>query len=144
MFKFFKKRMLTLSLISLSIFLGCVGTISVMAEKNNTEIKQETIQIGYKKDNNIVKYSVINSKRDNPSNYKISKEKGLKIVISKIKLEPGLHILYDSERSIKGENYHLYTVNTDEYTVDEYAYCVDVNSGKLFKCLKDMTLLPKK
>ncbi|MCB2295999.1 hypothetical protein LGK95_21335 [Clostridium algoriphilum] len=140
MFKNIKKRMFILILISLSIFLGYLGTITVMAEKNKTEMKQETIQNGYKKDNNIVKDSLVISKRDNLSNYKISKEKGLEIIKSKVKLEPGLHILYDSERNIKGENYHLYTLNTNEYTYDEYAYCVDVNSGELFKCFKDFTL----
>jgi predicted small secreted protein len=89
-----------------------------------------------------VKSLAVNISRNKLTNYKISKEKGLEIVKSNVKLKSGLYILYDSERNIKGENYHLYTVNTNEYTYDEYAYCVDVNSGKLFKCLKDMTLLP--
>ncbi|MBU3179979.1 hypothetical protein [Clostridium psychrophilum] len=121
-----KKGMIPLILISLSIFSGFLGTITVMAEKNN----------------NIMKSSAVNISRDKLTDYEISKEKGLEIVKSKVRLEPDLHILYDSERNIKGVNYHLYTVNTNEYTYDEYAYCVDVNSGKLFKCLKDMTLLP--
>ena len=115
-----------------------------MAEKANTEINKKTIQNIYKKANNTMEESVVSNKRDQARNYKISKEKGLKIVISKVKIKSGLHILYDSERNIKGRNYHLYTVNTNEYTFDEYAYCVDVESGKLFKCSKDMTLLPIK
>jgi len=140
----FKTRIVTLILISLIIFSGFIGTKNAMAEKANTEINKKTIQNIYKKANNTMEESVVSNKRDQARNYKISKEKGLKIVISKVKIKSGLHILYDSERNIKGRNYHLYTVNTNEYTFDEYAYCVDVESGKLFKCSKDMTLLPIK
>ena len=126
MIKNIEKRTISLILISLSISLGYLGTVTVIAEKNN----------------NIVKSSAMNISSDKLVSYKISKEKGLEIVKSNVKLKSGLYILYDSERNIKGKSYHLYTVNTDEYTYDEYAYCVDVNSGMLFKCLKDMTLFP--
>jgi len=143
-FNNFKTRIVTVILISLIIFSGFIGTKNAMAEKTNTEVNKKTIQTIYKNENNIVDDSVVISKHDQPSNYKISKQKGLEIVISKVKIETGLHILYDSERNIKGRNYHLYTINTNEYTFDEYAYCVDVESGKLFKCSKDMTLLPIK
>jgi len=144
MFNKFKTWIVTFILISLIIFSGFIGTKNAMAEKINAKINNKTIQNTYKKENNMMDVSVVNNKRNQNPNYKISKEKGLEIVISKVKIKPELHILYDSERNIKGKNYHLYTINTNEYTFDEYAYCVDVESGKLFKCLKDMTLLPIK
>ena len=72
------------------------------------------------------------------SNHKISKEMGLKIVTSRV---VGLHVLYDSKRVINKNIYYLYTLNTDGYTVDDIAYCVNVDSGKLFKCSIDMVLL---
>jgi len=72
------------------------------------------------------------------SNPKISKEMGLKIVTSRV---VGLHVLYDSKRVINKNIYYLYTLNTDGYTLDDIAYCVNVDSGKLFKCSIDMVLL---
>ncbi len=72
------------------------------------------------------------------SNSKISKEMGLKIVTSRV---VGLHVLYDSKRVINKNIYYLYTLNTDGYTLDDIAYCVNVDSGKLFKCSIDMVLL---
>ncbi|MGH4120339.1 hypothetical protein [Clostridium sp.] len=62
------------------------------------------------------------------SNYKISKEEGLDIVTSKVK------ITYDSERNIEGKDYHVYTMDGDGQPFVEYAYFVDVNSGELLKC----------
>ena len=56
----------------------------------------------------------------------------------------GVKVLYDSERKINGRTYYLYTLNKDEYTLDEYAYCIDVDNGKLFKCSNNMNLLPIK
>ena len=126
MFISIKKIMAILMIISFIFSLECIETKNVMAKESNIEIKLQTIQSNYIRENNI------------------TKEKGLRIVKSKVKLGRGLHFLYDSERNIKGKNYHLYTINTDQYTYDEYAYCVDVNSGKLFKCLKNMSLLPIK
>ncbi|MCB2295707.1 hypothetical protein LGK95_19715 [Clostridium algoriphilum] len=72
------------------------------------------------------------------SNPKISKEMGLKIVTSRV---VGFHVLYDSKRVINKNIYYLYTLNTDGYTLDDIAYCVNVDSGKLFKCSIDMVLL---
>jgi len=63
---------------------------------------------------------------------------GLKIVTSRV---VGLHVLYDSKRVINKNIYYLYTLNMDGYTLDDIAYCVNVDSGKLFKCSIDMVLL---
>jgi len=79
----------------------------------------------------------VNSNSAGISNPKISKEMGLKIVTSKI---VGLHVLYDSKIVIKKNTYYLYTINTDGYTLDDVAYCVNVDTGKLFKCSIDMVL----
>jgi hypothetical protein len=53
------------------------------------------------------------------SDYKISKEEGLDIVTSKVK------ILYGSERNMEGKDYHVYTINGDGQSFVEYAYFVD-------------------
>ncbi|MBU3161233.1 hypothetical protein KPL37_16055 [Clostridium frigoris] len=79
----------------------------------------------------------VNSNSAGISNPKISKEMGLKIVTSKI---VGLHVLYDSKKVIKKNTYYLYTINTDGYTLDDVAYCVNVDTGNLFKCSIDMIL----
>ncbi|MBU3126332.1 hypothetical protein [Clostridium tagluense] len=84
----------------------------------------------------------VNSNSGEMSNYKVSKETGLEIVTSKVKIEPNLKVLYDSQRNIKEKIYYLYTLNTEEYTLEDVAYCVDVNSGELFKCSIDMSLSP--
>ena len=90
--------------------------------------------------NNITKVSTVDNNSGETSKYNITKEQGLKIVTSKVNIAQGLQVLYDSERVIKENTYHLYTLNTDEDTLEDVAYCVNVNSGKLFKCSIDMAL----
>ena len=76
------------------------------------------------------------------SNHRISKEMGLNIVIAKVKIDAGLHILYDSERVINEKKYYLYTLNTDEYTLEDFSYCVNVDTGEVFKCSINIVLSP--
>jgi len=53
------------------------------------------------------------------SNKLISKEKGLEILTSKVKIVMGVKVLYDSERKINVRTYYLYTLNKYEYIIDE-------------------------
>lgn len=98
-----------------------------------------------------MKDSVVASNTNESSNNKISKENGLKIVTSKVKVDANTWIVYDSEQNINGKNYYVYVINEhytnsdDYYTLDDHSYCVDVDNGELFKwSLKDTTFLPIK
>jgi len=92
---------------------------------------------------NLEKISVNNKEKNstiNSNSGKISKEKGLNIITSKVKPDINIQIIYDSKVDIKENTYYLYTLNTNGYTLEDFAYCVDIKSGKLFKCSMDMIL----
>lgn len=107
------------------------------SQVNNSDLK---VSSDIEKKNNTTNDSIVVSNSEEQFNYKISKQQGLKIVNVKVKIEAGIQVLYDSERVIKDKVYYLYTLNTDQDTLDDFAYCVDVNSGELFKCSTDMIL----
>lgn len=83
---------------------------------------------------------VSDQKQSNPSTEikdtsgnKITKEAGLQIAKSKAKVEANLTLLYDHIENINGKDYYLYSLNGTDYTLDSYAFCVDVSSGELYK-----------
>jgi len=80
----------------------------------------------------------INTK-DN-SNQKITQDQGIEIVRSKVKIETGFHLDFESLRTIKGTEFYLYTLSNNDYTTG--AYCVDIKTGQLFKCSDTMILTP--
>lgn len=143
-----QKKTPTIGLILSAVIIvtfASIYTSNVTEVKSNSEYKKVVAAVtspNVQNDKNVVADdSIVDINRDELSNHKISKNKGLEIVTLKVKIEPGLHILYDSERNIKGKSYYLYTINNEEYTFEDYSYCVDVDSGELFKCSNDMTLL---
>lgn len=140
MLRYLKCRLFILILISSIILSGCNETNQHTAQNSdrNKINKNPISQIDGKDTPSKTSLKVVSRN----SNDLISKEKGLEIVTSKVKIEMGIKVLYDSEWKIYGRTYYLYTLNKDEYTLDQYAYCVDVNNGKLFKCLNNMILIP--
>ncbi len=71
---------------------------------------------------------------------KITLEQGLEILKSKVTPPMGFHFDPGELRNIDGKPYYLYTVSDENTT--PYAYCVDVDSGKLYKCSNNMILTP--
>ncbi len=85
------------------------------------------------------KVNSLNSNVEKNSNL-ISKDYALEILKSKIKLIDGQFIGFESQREILGNNYYLFTIY-NEYST-EAAYCIDVNTGEVFKCDQEMNLTP--
>ncbi|MBU3142002.1 hypothetical protein [Clostridium sp. CF012] len=150
-----KKRIPTIGLVVSAVILVTGISIPIAASasndnkvNSNNEYKitvagnSDSYEIENVTENNSMKLPIANSNSGEISNYWISKEKGLEIVTSKVKIEVNLQVLYDSQRDINEKTYYLYTLNTDGYTLEDFAYCVDVNSGELFKCSIDMVLSP--
>jgi len=115
-----------------------ISTINTFYSQVNNSSLEDSSNIDNK--NNTTNDSIVDSNSGEQSNYKISVQQGLESVTAKVKIEADLHLLYDSERVIKDKTYYLYTLNTDKDTLDDFAYCVDVNSSELFKCSIDMIL----
>ena len=138
-----KKSISTIGLVLLAFILvtGVSKPTSATDDNSINSINEYKIILADNSDNYELE-NVIDSNSGELTNYSISKEKGLGIVTSKVKIETNLQVLYDSEREINESTYYVYTLNTDEYTLEDYAYFVDANSGKLFKCSIDMVLSP--
>lgn len=150
-----QKRIPTIGLVVSAVIIATAVSISSSASASNdnkvNSINEYKMTVVSNRDNyelenvienNTMKEPIADSNSAGIFNYKISKEKGLEIVKSKVKIEANLQVLYDSERDIKEKTYYLYTLNTDEYTIEDFAYCVDINSGELFKCSLDLVLSP--
>ena len=71
---------------------------------------------------------------------KITKEDGYSLLNSAVKLREGLYLEYDSQRTINGSIYYLYTKKDDNMTYG--AYCVNIETGELYSCSMAMKLRP--
>lgn len=84
----------------------------------------------------------ISTKTRHISEYKITKEEGLQVVKSKVKIETNFTLVFSSIKKINGKDYYIYVLNGKDYTVEDCAYGVDVNTGEVFKCSNSFELSP--
>ena len=73
---------------------------------------------------------------------KLTIEEGLQIVKSKANIEVDFSPRFSSIKSSGGKDYYIYALNGTDYTIENYAYCVDENSGELYKCSNSFELIP--
>ena len=121
---------------------GC-SPLEFTDKRKNIEFSMEMFKDALAGANNQA-VAKINERKANGFNRKnsnlISKGYALEILKSKIKLIDGQFIGFESQREILGNNYYLFTIY-NEYST-EAAYCIDVNTGEVFKCDQEMNLTP--
>lgn len=73
-------------------------------------------------------------------NCKVSIEQGKKIVESNVTIPNGFWVEYGNTQKISGNYYYIYLLDGEAGVDEGNAYCVDVYSGKLYRCSENMTL----